>query len=370
MRAADRGEPGTVVFACLDADALGGVQRVTHTIAQGLSGRGYEVHVLGLHRAAEPVRYVERPAYLRHLIHRAPQERVGRLPRRLGDRRLRALLDALAPGHIVMTSPGAVNRLLALLPPHLSPIGHYHGSFEHARGCWHLASVRRHWWRLDQAVFLSADDAARFADQALLPNVWTIPNPLPGWPRRQAPLDGHRVLGVGRLEGVKRFDRLISAFAAARRDAGEPWELHLIGDGAELGRLRRHARAEGVAGRVVFRGRVPAGAMAEEYLGGALLGLSSEHEGLGPALAEAASYGVPAVAFDVSGGVRSLVRHGYTGLLVPPGDTAGLAAALARLMASPGERRRMGAAARVHAETFRLERVLDDWERMFAHMTR
>ncbi|MFD0655763.1 glycosyltransferase [Thermocatellispora tengchongensis] len=295
---------------------------------------------------------------------------VGPLARRLGDRRLRALLDRLGPAHIVLTSPGVVSRMLALLPPHMTPIGHYHGSFEHAQGTWHLGSVRRHWGRLEQSVFLSPDDAAGFAAHALLPHTWTIPNPLPDWPARPSPLSAPRVLGIGRLEGVKRFDRLISAFARAVRTGRDPWELHLIGDGEDVPLLREHARAEGVGDRVVFRGRVPAALMRAEYLGGAVVGLSSEHEGLPLVLCEAASYGVPAVAFDVSGGVRSLVRHQRTGLLAPPGDVDALGAALARLMGSADERRRMGAAARAHAEQFRLDRVLDGWETLFEHIAR
>ncbi|MDF5751392.1 glycosyltransferase [Spongiactinospora sp. TRM90649] len=360
----------TVVFACLDADTLGGIQRVTHTVAQGLAARGHRVHVIGLHRARRPFRYVERPRYRRHVIHRTAAGPVARWSRRLGDRRLRALLEGIGPGHVVMTSPSVVSRMLALLPDGLAGIGHYHGSFEHARGTWHLGSVRRNWARLDQAVFLSDDDAGLFAEHAMLPNTWSIANPLPGWPVRTADLSAHRVLGVGRLAGVKRFDRLITAFAEASRRVGDPWELHLIGEGEELRRLREHAHASGAGDRVVFRGRVSSKAMAREYLGGSVLGLSSEHEGFPLVVAEAAAFGVPAVAFDVSGGMRSLVVPDGTGVLVPPGDVPALATALANLMSSQDDRRRLGAAARAHAESFRLDPILDGWEELLTHLAR
>ncbi|MBB2909540.1 glycosyltransferase involved in cell wall biosynthesis [Streptosporangium becharense] len=360
----------TVVFACMDADTLGGIQRVTHTVAQGLAERGHEVHVIGLHRAERPFRYVERPRYAHHVIHRRPVGALSRLAGRREHRALGRLLREVGPGFAVLTSPGVVTRVRSLLPERLLPIGQYHGSYEHARGCWHLRSVRRHYGTLEKAVFLSDDDAWRFSEQALLPNTWSIPNPLPSWPERTADLEAHRVLGVGRLEGVKRFDRLISAFARAHRDTGHDWELHLIGEGAERDRLREHAAACGVAGRVVFRGTVPASEMGREYSAGAVLGLSSEHEGLPLALAEAASHGVPSVAFDVSSGVRSLVAHGRAGLLVPPADVTALAGALGGLMASVPERRRLGAAARAHAEAFRADRVLDRWEELFEQVTR
>ncbi|WP_043623708.1 glycosyltransferase [Nonomuraea candida] len=351
----------TVVFTCLDADTLGGVQQVTHTLAQGLAGRGHEVHVIGLRRAARPFRYVERPLYHRHVIGRGPAE--GPLARRRADRRLRALLRELGPGYAVMTSPSVVARTARLLPRGLRPIGQYHGSYDHARDCWHLASIRRHYPDLDQALFLSEDDALRFSEHALLPNAGALPNPLADWPERMSGLDSPRVLGVGRLEGVKRFDRLISAFA--RSGAPPPWELHLIGDGAEAARLRAHAEREGVADRVVFRGLVPAAHMPAEYLNASILGLTSEHEGLPIVLLESAAHGVPAVAFDVSGGVRSAGP-----VLVPPGDVAAFAAELARLVDDEEERRRLGADARARAEAFRLDHVLDRWESLFAHIER
>ncbi|MEU6996872.1 glycosyltransferase [Nonomuraea sp. NPDC046570] len=352
----------SLVFACLDADTLGGIQQVTHTLAQGLAERGYDVHVIGLHRATDPFAYVARPRYRHHVINRGPMGSENRLTRKLADRRLRAIFDSIGPGYAVLTSPGVVTRLAGLLPERISPIGQYHGSYEHARGSWHLGSIRRHYGGLDQAVFLSDDDAWLFSEHALLPNTWSLPNPLACWPDTISSLAKPRVLGVGRLEGVKRFDRLITAFA---RSGVPGWELHLIGDGVELERLRAHAYREGIKGQVVFRGRVPSAEMAAEYLDASVVGLSSEHEGLPLVLAEAAAHGVPSVAFDVSGGVRSIA-----GALVPPGDVNGFAGALAELMRSHEERRRVGAAARSRVEALRLDSVLDRWESLFAHLRR
>ncbi|WP_214408915.1 glycosyltransferase [Sphaerisporangium fuscum] len=356
----------TVVFACMDADTFGGIQQVTHTLAQGLALRGHEVHVLGLHRSPEPFRYVERPLYEHHVAQRRP---LGQGRREVARWRARRLLSSLGQGYAVLTSPDAVAWLADLLPPRLRAIGQYHGSFHHARGTTHFSAVRRDYGRLDQAVFLSAEDAWRFAEEARLPNAADLPNPLRGWPEKTSFLDVPRVLGVGRLSAVKRFDRLIAAFARAGRTFPQ-WELHLIGDGPERDRLRAHAASLGVAGRVVFRGRVPAHEMGREYLNAAILGLSSEHEGFPLAVCEAASYGMPAVAFDVSGGVRSLVLHGLTGVLAPPADVDAFTGALGGLMADPARRRRLGGAARAHAQAYRLERVLDRWEEMFDRIGR
>ncbi len=59
---------------------------------------------------------------------------------------------------------------------------------------------------------------------------------------------------------------------------------------------------------------------------------------------EAAAMGLPSVASDL-GGPRELVVPGETGLLVPPGDPAALASALAGLLCDPARLRAMGEAA-------------------------
>ena len=72
-------------------------------------------------------------------------------------------------------------------------------------------------------------------------------------------------------------------------------------------------------------------------------------EGMPLALIEAAACGRPMIAAD-GPGLRDIVRHGETGLLVPPRDSSALADAIAHLAADPELRRRMGAAARRLAE--------------------
>jgi glycosyltransferase involved in cell wall biosynthesis len=78
--------------------------------------------------------------------------------------------------------------------------------------------------------------------------------------------------------------------------------------------------------------------------------LPSYREGLPKALIEAAAAGRPIVTTDVPG-CREVVEDGVHGLCVAPRDANALASALARLIADPALRARMGAAARKRAET-------------------
>jgi glycosyltransferase involved in cell wall biosynthesis len=75
------------------------------------------------------------------------------------------------------------------------------------------------------------------------------------------------------------------------------------------------------------------------------------HEPMGQVAVEAMLVGRPVVASDV-GGLRDVVQHGSSGLLVPPGDPGALAFALDTLLDNPELRQRMGEAARTRARQF------------------
>lgn len=81
-----------------------------------------------------------------------------------------------------------------------------------------------------------------------------------------------------------------------------------------------------------------------------VLALPTRREGFPNVVLEAASVGVPTVTTRATGAVDSVV-DGVTGLVVGVDDVAGFSGALRVLLGDPGTRDRMGAAARVRAET-------------------
>jgi glycosyltransferase involved in cell wall biosynthesis len=88
-------------------------------------------------------------------------------------------------------------------------------------------------------------------------------------------------------------------------------------------------------------GFVPHAELERLYARAAVVVLPSHREGLPLSVLEAMAHGRPVVASAV-GGIPELVEDGVTGLLVPAGDVDALRAALARLLADPTLRRRMG----------------------------
>ena len=152
------------------------------------------------------------------------------------------------------------------------------------------------------------------------------------------------VVAVGRLAEPKDALTLVRALAAVR---GRPFSALLIGDGPDRPSVEAEVRRLGLQDAVALAGTrddVPALlAQADVFA------LSSRSEGAPLSILEAMAAGLPVVSSRV-GGVPELVVEGETGLLVPPGDPAAMAAALGRLLADAGLRRRLGAAGRERAQ--------------------
>jgi glycosyltransferase involved in cell wall biosynthesis len=150
---------------------------------------------------------------------------------------------------------------------------------------------------------------------------------------------------VGRLTACKAQADLVDAFArlAPRRPAAA---LVLVGGGELHAALQRRARQRGVAARVRLLGErddVPDLLPIFD-----VYAMCSRFEGVGRALTEAMYTARPIVATPVYG-VKEMIRDGETGLVVPPGDPAALAAAIERLADDPALAARLGAAARARA---------------------
>lgn len=183
---------------------------------------------------------------------------------------------------------------------------------------------------------------------------------------RQAAADPDTVLFAGRMTALKGGDVAIRAVAAASRLLARPLTLVMAGDGPQRREWQSLAASLGV--RVEMTGWVDVDNRASVYgRGGVLVVPSLWPEPFGLVGLDAASLGLPAVAFDV-GGVREWLEDGVSGRLVnPDGGAAGLAEIIAQLFAQPEALERMGrnalATARrmtvaAHVET--LERVLQD----------
>jgi glycosyltransferase involved in cell wall biosynthesis len=156
-------------------------------------------------------------------------------------------------------------------------------------------------------------------------------------------------LFVGRLNVDKDIPTLLRAFAATKiPDA----RLEIVGDGPLRSELEALAESLGLAGRVRFRGYLPDPAVA--YREARCLVLPSRRESFGNVVAEALDQGL-AVVTTATDGPSEILEHGRFGAIVPIGDVAAMAAAMAAALADPGDPEPRIA----HAASFAIETATD-----------
>ena len=223
-----------------------------------------------------------------------------------------------------------------------------------------LKPLTRWIWRRADRVIAVCDSLGRLA-QRTLPGLRyaVIPNgvDLARFRPRLRPARPHerlRCLAVARLVERKGLAHLIRAIALQERGRVE---LEIVGAGPEERALRGLAAELGVGELVRFAGALDRAAVAQRYRDVDVFTLACSDESFGGVFAEAMASGLPIVG-STAGGIPELVRDGHNGLLVPPADPEALAAAIARLAASPRTRAEMGRRNRAEAE----EHL--DWQRV------
>ena len=150
---------------------------------------------------------------------------------------------------------------------------------------------------------------------------------------------------VTRFDPIKRVETLLRAFELLAPRIPR-LTLLLVGGGGEEERIRRLVARMGLGKQVIFTGFLENSVQIYPALD--LYVATSLKEGLPLSLVEAMGAGLAVVATDVPGH-RDVVVHGETGLLVPAGNPAALADAIAGLLADPERRRRLGEAGRQRA---------------------
>ncbi len=158
---------------------------------------------------------------------------------------------------------------------------------------------------------------------------------------------GDDVLCIGRLEGNKRPDLFVDAFALVRSDVRGV----LAGTGTLSGHLAAQARANLEAGRgapVELAGFVPDEALVERLASCLAVVYAPFDEDYGYVTLQAHLAGKPVITAADSGGVLEFVEHERTGL-VTDGTPRGVAAAIDRLATDRHFAEKLGAAGRERA---------------------
>lgn len=185
----------------------------------------------------------------------------------------------------------------------------------------------------------------------VLPNPSVLPDmdplPVPALRLLGAAGRGEVVVGfLGQLRAVKGLDLLVQA-AASLVEQGVNLRLRIGGTGEARAAMEAEAARRGITDRVEFLGWVED--RAAFFAGVDIFACPSREEPFGLVAAQAMLLGVPVVASDAAG-FRAQITPNETGLLVPRGDAAALAAALRAVLETPEATRRMASVAQREAQ--------------------
>ncbi|MDG4859171.1 glycosyltransferase [Streptomyces sp. T-3] len=380
-----------ITFLLHNAYTIGAAVRATTNLAGALAAR-HKVEIVSFYRTADrmPLTVAE-DVKVRTLVDLRPTSRhfAGTLadqqlpgatcphdtvyagptpPSRLGEDRLAAHLRSSDADVVLATRP----YLVCFLTEHGRTESLRIGQ-EYTTADAHSAALRD---ELDAAIarldaYVTPTRAAAHALRGALPDASArladIPVCSPAPAAEPSTSNSRLVVAAGRLTPMKRYDRLVDAFAdvvAVHPD----WSLRIYGRGRERERLQRRVEELGLHNNVLVMGaRTP---MDPEWAKGAIAVVPDTTESTGMSLVEAMSCGLPVVSTDCDHAPREVITPGEDGLLVPDHgslrDT--LAAAIRHLIENEAERRRMAGAARRSSERFRPERIAARYEALFTDL--
>ncbi len=273
---------------------------------------------------------------------------------------------------------------------------------------WHLNAPKKMRKKLalfDTLVVLSSKEL--FLWQKLNKNVRVIPNFLPQIPSLSTTYSQKAVLSVGRMDkgDQKGFFRLLDIWkivqdrikdsnmncesthsvianevkqstilqnglprfgvAESRNDDNlTQWQLIIVGDGVLKKELESKIKVLNLQESVILKPFTKQ--IEKEYLSASIYAMSSHFEGFGMVLAEASSYALPCVAFDIKAGPSDIIENEKSGFLVKDNDLQGYADKLMLLMRDENLRQNFGTKAKqVVSEKFSKEVVMKEWQGLF-----
>lgn len=353
-----------VVFFSGGIERSGGTEKVLTQIANGLSGRGYEVIIISLTGKSTPFFHVnekikimslESPSLTAHFV-----QNLRKLLAFVSNEKPDIWIDVDIILSVYSMLLKAKNRKMFL-------ISWNHFKFDHQfERFTFLRKIVRKLTTLfsDGIVVLTDSDKGRYEEKyrirGIIKRIYNSTEGKAEWICEKEKI----VLSVGRLENVKGYDRLLEAWEKINKQYSD-WRLVIVGEGTQRAALEEYVSTHNLL-NVFFEGRKHD--LKDYYRKASIYALPSRSEGFALVILEAMTFSVPVVAFSCFEGIDEVLKDGTNGLLAENGNIGMLADKLSELMSNEEKRTILGENAYQFAACFDIEKALNEWEGLFSSL--
>ena len=216
--------------------------------------------------------------------------------------------------------------------------------------------------RTDAILSLTAQQTEDILTRYPLPNVYTIPHPLPKVKAVKAEVNPFLVVQVGRIAKDKQQSKAIDAFKLVL-DKVPQAQLHFYGSGTLQESLQAKIDSLGLSSSIMFKGFTDN--IAEVFASAAMSILPSLKEGSPLVIQESLQNNCPVVAFDFRYGSRDSIVDGANGYLVEVNDVEALADRIIKILTEPGLRDKLSSNCARSVEKYSPEKVAGKWIKLF-----
>lgn len=366
----------SIVFF-IDSISGGGAERICTLLANSFSLRAYKVTVVTI-KAALSTDYFLSPEV--HRVSLAAERKSSSLLHAIKNNaalllKLRKILKNEQPDCVISFMPrGNVVCSLACInitTTHIASERNY-PPLQNDGAIWHF--LRKYIYQLPTVVVSQTKKTSNWLEENTnCRNTTVIPNPVTFPLQTTAPKglssstvvvnSGRKlILGVGRLVNQKQFDSLIATFSTVAED-NPKWDLIIVGEGPNREKLQQQVDSLMLQHRIQLVGKQAN--MEYWYKQAEIFVLTSKFEGYPNALLEAMSYGVAPISYNCDTGPDSIIKHKYTGLLVPLDDKRALASSICTLMKQEDLREKIGKNATEVIDTHSIDFITTQWESLF-----
>lgn len=356
----------------------GGIEKCISTVANHLCNE-YEVEIISTYQIYEEPAFLLDPRIkVTYLIHDKPNRKElkeaifhfkiitawkeGIKSIRLLRKKKKKMIECIkkCDSDVIISSRDIHNSWLGKYgKKETLKIGWEHNFHNHNKQ--YIKKIKKSVQKLDYFVLVSQEQQ-KFYSGIVKPKCIYIPNSIEKYPKEPSQLQENHLISIGRLSKEKGFIDLIEVCSYIR-EVIPNFKLHLVGDGVERKSIEKEIKTFDLEDNIVMYGFLSTDKINELLSKSSIYVMTSFTESFGIVLLEAASYGVPAVAFKNSG-ANEVIRNNWDGYLVDNRDKKILAKKIIELLKNKNRRIIMGRNAYKKSLEYNIDNVIEMWKKL------